>query len=54
MHGGPGAVISRALATALLAIATIAFAAENDGQQRPRDAAEAVQEGVSIIIRASS
>lgn len=45
MHGGPGAVISRALATALLAIATIAFAAENDGQQRPRDAAEAVQEG---------
>jgi len=38
-------VISRALATALLAIAATAFAAENEGQERPRDAAEAVQEG---------
>jgi hypothetical protein len=38
-------VISRALATALLAIAAIAFAAENEGQEPPRDAAEAVQEG---------
>jgi hypothetical protein len=38
-------VISRALATALLAIAAIAFAAENEGQEPPRDATEAVQEG---------
>jgi hypothetical protein len=38
-------VTSPRLAGVLLALSALAFAAENGGQERPRDAAEAVREG---------